>query len=73
MAKRNNKEFYFEMKYIINLYTVLKRRACQRKPAGKSRENVRNHRHDRISSQPIKRKIVAENQSKPGYASVNDV
>jgi hypothetical protein len=48
------------------IYTVLKRRACQRKPAGNNNENVRNHRHDRISSQPIKRKILVENQSNPG-------
>ncbi len=55
-----------KQKNVIDWYTVLKRRACQRKPAGKSRENVRNHRHDRISSQPIRRKILVENQSKPG-------
>jgi hypothetical protein len=72
MAKRNKNDFLF-VNFIIDLYTVLKRRACQRKPAGKSKENVRNHRHDRISSQPIRRKILVENQSKPGYASVNDV
>ncbi len=55
------------------IITVLKRRVCQRKPAGKSNENVRNHFHDLTSSQPIKRKILAANQSKPGYASDDDV
>lgn len=50
----------------ICIYTVLKRRACQRKPAGNSNEKVRNHRHDLTSSQFIRRKIVVENQSKPG-------
>jgi len=54
------------LKKKVDFDTVLKRRACQRKPAGKSKENVRNHRHDRISSQPIRRKILVENQSKPG-------
>ena len=46
--------------------TVLNRRACQRKPDGKRRENVRNHRHVRTSSHAIKKKILVENQSKPG-------
>jgi hypothetical protein len=63
MAKKNQRKILFRK---IDWYTVLKRRACQRKPAGKSNENVRNHRHVRISSQPIKRKILVENQSKPG-------
>jgi hypothetical protein len=64
MAKK--KKFNIILFRKQDLYTVLKRRACQRKPAGKSNENVRNHRQDRTSSQPIKRKILVENQSKPG-------
>ena len=47
-------------------FTVLKRRACQRKPAGNRRAKVLNHRHVRTSSHPIRRKMVVANQSKPG-------
>ena len=46
--------------------TVLKSRACQRKPDGKRIEKVLNQRQARTLSQPIRKNTVVTNQSKPG-------
>jgi hypothetical protein len=66
MAKKNQIYIFILSMFRDIIHTVLKRRACHKNPAGKSNENVRNHRHDRTSSQPINRKTLVENQSKPG-------